>query len=255
MDVEWIAALGSAGGALFTAVGAVLGARWRARRAALERDTEIAPDLVADLRVEVRGYRAEVASLRSAVDECERRSAAQAEGHGRELAEAAADRARCAETERQLRILQREVRQIARAGGEQRDTPPTSSGRVVLVVDDDERVRVGLARQVGTIGYRALMAGSAPEALAWIAAEPVDVALVDQRMPGLQGDQLIKQIRELGRERGRRVACLLVTGDPEHAPVIGAPVLAKGTLTTDQLASAIAGALEDTDQHVLPGRK
>jgi DNA-binding NtrC family response regulator len=65
----------------------------------------------------------------------------------------------------------------------------------VLVVDDDSAFRQLVVDILQPEGYRLLTAGSAEEALRLVAAEPVDLVLSDQRMPGLDGLQLTRRLR------------------------------------------------------------
>jgi DNA-binding NarL/FixJ family response regulator len=65
------------------------------------------------------------------------------------------------------------------------------------VVDDDALVRRGLAHLLATCveGAEVTEAGSADEAVEILASEPHDVALVDIRMPGRDGLELLREIR------------------------------------------------------------
>lgn len=72
------------------------------------------------------------------------------------------------------------------AGGDER----------LLLVEDDERVRRTLVRQLKGLGYRVVEAANGVEALRLIASHEVDLVLTDIVMPGpLQGPQLAQQIR------------------------------------------------------------
>ncbi len=73
-------------------------------------------------------------------------------------------------------------------------------GSTVLVVDDDEVYRSGLARAFVRRGFLAYEAPSAPEALALAAAHPIDYASVDLRMPGGSGLPLVGQFKRLHPE-------------------------------------------------------
>lgn len=67
----------------------------------------------------------------------------------------------------------------------------------VLLVDDHTLVRKGLAHVLkGCVdGAEVTEAGSADEALAILESQPHDVALVDIRMPGRDGIELLKELR------------------------------------------------------------
>lgn len=67
----------------------------------------------------------------------------------------------------------------------------------VLVVDDESSVRISLAGYLEDRGFKVLSAGSAEEALEALAIEPVDVAIVDIRLPGMDGNTLIPKAAEM----------------------------------------------------------
>lgn len=65
----------------------------------------------------------------------------------------------------------------------------------VLVVDDTPHNVKLLADILGAKGFRALTAASGEEALAKLAAEPVDLVLLDVMMPGLSGYDVCRRVR------------------------------------------------------------
>src|SRR5262245_63553828 len=66
----------------------------------------------------------------------------------------------------------------------------------VLLVVDDDRDFVQSVKDLLRFEYRILGAHSGPEALAILEKEHVDIVLSDQRMPGMTGLELLRQIRE-----------------------------------------------------------
>ncbi|PYN88531.1 MAG: two-component system response regulator [Candidatus Rokuibacteriota bacterium] len=70
----------------------------------------------------------------------------------------------------------------------------TAAAPVLLVVDDDQVARELLAETLGRESYRVRVAGGGEEALRLAAAEPFDMALVDLRMPDLDGLAVLKQL-------------------------------------------------------------
>jgi two-component system, cell cycle response regulator len=67
---------------------------------------------------------------------------------------------------------------------------------VILVVDDDELVRMTLSVLVGSLGYHCLVAGDGVEAIAVLRSTPVDLVLTDIVMPGMDGLELLTRIHE-----------------------------------------------------------
>lgn len=68
--------------------------------------------------------------------------------------------------------------------------PPT-----ILVVDDDDAFRELLVDILRPEGYRVLEAASAEEALELASRERADLVLTDQRMPGMDGIELVRRLR------------------------------------------------------------
>ncbi len=66
----------------------------------------------------------------------------------------------------------------------------------ILVVDDDDPVRVMLARLLRTHGYTVLQAAHAAEARAIIETHPVDLVITDIVMPGESGIELRRSLAE-----------------------------------------------------------
>jgi DNA-binding NtrC family response regulator len=68
---------------------------------------------------------------------------------------------------------------------------------VLLVADDDQVARELLAEALGREGYRVRLAAGGEECLRLAAAEPFDMALVDLRMPDLDGLRVLKQLASI----------------------------------------------------------
>ena len=70
----------------------------------------------------------------------------------------------------------------------------TAASPLLLIVDDDLVARELLAETLGREGYRVRVAGGGEEALRLAGAEPFDMALVDLRMPDVDGLAVLKQL-------------------------------------------------------------
>jgi putative two-component system response regulator len=71
-----------------------------------------------------------------------------------------------------------------------------SNGRHILIVDDDEAVRRLIQRLCLKIGYTCSLASNGEEALDLLEKEKVDVVITDIIMPGMDGMELTKKVKE-----------------------------------------------------------
>jgi len=69
--------------------------------------------------------------------------------------------------------------------------PVRGGGVRLLVVDDEETIRLALAKFLRLRGYEVHTAGTGVEALALLAAGPYEAMLCDVRMPGMSGVDLV----------------------------------------------------------------
>jgi PAS domain S-box-containing protein len=92
-----------------------------------------------------------------------------------------------------------------------------TSGRVVLVVDDENFVREMIAANLESAGFGVLVAANGSEALALLASgEPVDALLTDLAMPGMDGLALIRATHE----RYPQLPAILLTGYAGHGAAL-----------------------------------
>jgi two-component system response regulator RegX3 len=68
----------------------------------------------------------------------------------------------------------------------------------VLVVEDDDRIRLSLVLALEDEGYTVEGVASAEQGLAASRREPVDVVLVDLMLPGIDGFDCIRELRRTG---------------------------------------------------------
>ncbi len=85
-------------------------------------------------------------------------------------------------------------------------TAGRDSPRTLLVVDDDEALRTRLVRAFAARGLEARGAANAEEALALAMADSPELAVVDLRMPGSSGLQLVRELVAI--DRATRVVVL-----------------------------------------------
>ena len=85
----------------------------------------------------------------------------------------------------------------------------------LLLVDDDEHVRRALRRVLRRTPCTVLDAADGPAALEVLASEPVHVVVSDYRMPGMNGVELLRIVKE----RFPRVQRVLLTGQADSAAI------------------------------------
>ncbi len=67
----------------------------------------------------------------------------------------------------------------------------------ILVLDDEQSIRESLSEYLRDFGYEVQSAGTAEDALRMMRLEQPDVAIVDIRLPGMDGDELIRQCSKI----------------------------------------------------------
>ena len=90
-----------------------------------------------------------------------------------------------------------------------------SRGAAVLVVDDDENVRRSLRRALGRTNFTVLEAPEAAAALEILEREPVHVVVSDYRMPGMDGVEFLRLVKE----RHPATQRVLLTGQADSAAI------------------------------------
>jgi len=118
---------------------------------------------------------------------------------------------------------------------------------VILFVDDEEAILDLLREQFApAAGYAPLTAATAEEALAVLQDRPVDLLVTDQRMPGMQGAELVARAREL--QPG--IGAIVLTGYTDPQDVVAAINVGHvqryvvKPWQRDELKEAVDGALE-----------
>jgi len=66
----------------------------------------------------------------------------------------------------------------------------------VMVVDDEEGIRLLVGETLTKAGFQVITAGSGEEAMEILAKEPVPVIFLDLKLPGVDGVDLCRQIRQ-----------------------------------------------------------
>jgi two-component system, NtrC family, response regulator AtoC len=72
--------------------------------------------------------------------------------------------------------------------------PESFINQDILVVDDDPAMSAGIARVLQAEGYQVTTAASGEQALETLATQPVSLAILDMKMPGMDGVELLQAI-------------------------------------------------------------
>jgi len=67
----------------------------------------------------------------------------------------------------------------------------------VLVVDDEENIRDGSERTLNPIGFQVLKASRGSEALEMVSQKKISIVLLDLKMPGMDGMEVLARIRKI----------------------------------------------------------
>ena len=85
---------------------------------------------------------------------------------------------------------------LDRSGPSAASTPGSTSGPLVLIVDDDERLREFIRVNLEMEGYAVREAGSAEEGLEALEERSPDLILLDVMMPQVDGWETLRRIQE-----------------------------------------------------------
>lgn len=111
----------------------------------------------------------------------------------------------------------------------------------VLVVDDQPTMRLMLRKFIEPVGHRVSEAKDAKSAIALVKSDPPDIILLDLKMPGCSGHDILKQLKT---DPDFRTPVLVLTGQTDWQSVDaciaeGADGYMTKPVTRDQLLARI----------------
>lgn len=121
---------------------------------------------------------------------------------------------------------------------------PEAKKRIIFV-DDEPKILQGLERMLHPMRkeWEMKFAGSGAEALSLLQREPFDVVVTDMRMPGMDGVQLLSEVKRQAPE----VIRIILSGDSDRQMVLKSVALAHQFISKpcnpQTLTSIISGAL------------
>jgi CheY-like chemotaxis protein len=117
-------------------------------------------------------------------------------------------------------------------------------GKTILVVDDEKDLREPLSEELTSLGARVFQASNGTEALAIVRSEKIDAVVSDIRMPGGDGVELLKNIKEYQYDFP---VVMLITGfsdlSLEDAYHLGAEAILAKPFDLDELDLTVARIL------------
>ena len=81
--------------------------------------------------------------------------------------------------------------------------------KTILIVDDELNMRIALADVLVGCGYKVIKAANGKEALDKVHKENPDLILLDTRLPGIDGDEVCRQIKKV---EGLNIKVIVYTG-------------------------------------------
>ena len=91
-----------------------------------------------------------------------------------------------------------------------------ASKKSVLIVEDDDNTRVMVTNMVQSFGYDVTSFPSAEDALKGVEGKSFDLGIFDVMMPGLNGYELMKEIKEIPEFKELPVIMLTAKNDPSE---------------------------------------
>ena len=82
---------------------------------------------------------------------------------------------------------------------------------VILVVDDDAPIMLLMRNLLREFGFEPVAAASGPQAIEEARKRNPDLILLDRNMPGMNGDEVLRELRSDGFES---TPILIVSGEP-----------------------------------------
>ena len=122
------------------------------------------------------------------------------------------------------------------------------NGSKILLVDDEEIFTRNMAKLLTTRGYKVTAVNSGDAAIRALEVQPVDVIVLDLKMPGLDGLSTLKEIQKLGLF----TQTLMLTGHGSidsalEAMKLGAYDYLTKPCEIDELVAKIEGAWKKKD--------
>ena len=133
---------------------------------------------------------------------------------------------------------------FGRKSAAEKTEPAPPPPRTILIVDDNPPFRGMLKSMLSMRGYAILTASSAAEGLKFAAEYAVDGILVDYDMPGTNGLEFCRLLKEQNQATGRDIPAWIITGAlhtevGKHAVNAGALLVIRKPFNADELCNRL----------------
>lgn len=139
------------------------------------------------------------------------------------------------------------------------DTPQGAMRHRVLIVDDEESMRLLLARFLTTgLGVEVMLAGTCEEALRLAGNYAYDAILLDLLMPGIGGVEVLRELRASSPNSATPVIIVTVLSDQEtrdRCMAAGANAYLVKPVERELLADTVRARIEGRRKPKSSGRK
>ena len=120
----------------------------------------------------------------------------------------------------------------------------------ILVVDDQPEIREILLYTLGTAGYEAIEAANGNEALGLIETDFLDLVILDIMMPGMNGFQVLRQLRKTSDIPVIMLSARTDTVDKVESFELGADDYVTKPFTLTELTARVSALLRRTGEKV-----
>ena len=125
-----------------------------------------------------------------------------------------------------------------------------TTARRILIVDDEQGIRAALGQLLEFEGYEVRAVGNAVDALAEYQKQRPDLVFLDVKMPGIDGVEALKKLKELDAS----AIIVMISGHATiqtavEATQLGAYDILEKPLDTDRILVTLRNALQHLDLH------
>ncbi len=115
----------------------------------------------------------------------------------------------------------------------------------IVVVDDEPSVLRIMSLHLEATGYEVHAFGDGKEALGWLRLNSADVLIIDEKMRGLSGTDVVEELRSLGG--GHVTHVILMSGHPVEGLTVNADTFLQKPFSPGKLDAALRQIAERAD--------